>query len=30
MFLVDTEQGRIVADEEIKKRSPTEHPYRSG
>ena len=29
MFLVDTEQGRIVADEEMKKQvSPREHPYR--
>src|SRR5258705_6936279 len=28
MFLVDTEQGRIVADEEIKKTIATEQPYR--
>jgi glutamate synthase (ferredoxin) len=28
MFLVDTEQGRIVADEEIKTKIATEHPYR--
>ncbi len=28
MFLVDTEQGRIVADEEIKQKIATEHPYR--
>jgi glutamate synthase (ferredoxin) len=28
MFLIDTEQGRIVADEEIKKEISTEHPYR--
>jgi glutamate synthase (ferredoxin) len=28
MFLVDTEQGRIVADEEIKQTIATEHPYR--
>jgi glutamate synthase (ferredoxin) len=28
MFLVDTEQGRIVADEEIKQSIATEHPYR--
>src|ERR1043165_1137337 len=28
MFLVDTEQGRIVADEEIKKTISTEQPYR--
>jgi glutamate synthase (ferredoxin) len=27
MFLVDTEQGRIVADEELKSRVATEHPY---
>jgi glutamate synthase (ferredoxin) len=28
MFLVDTEQGRIVADEELKHKIATEHPYR--
>ena len=28
MFLVDTEQGRIVADEEIKNQIAKEHPYR--
>ena len=28
MFLVDTEQGRIVADEEIKQTIATEQPYR--
>lgn len=28
MFLVDTEEGRIVADEELKHRMATEHPYR--
>ena len=28
MFLVDTEEGRIVADEEIKQKISTEHPYR--
>ncbi len=28
MFLIDTEQGRIVADEEIKNSIATEHPYR--
>ena len=27
MFLVDTAQGRIVADEEIKQQVATEHPY---
>jgi glutamate synthase (ferredoxin) len=27
MFLVDTEQGRIVADEELKTKYATEHPY---
>ena len=27
MFLVDTEQGRIVADEELKNKLATEHPY---
>ncbi len=27
MFLVDTEQGRIVADEELKSKYATEHPY---
>jgi glutamate synthase (ferredoxin) len=28
MFLVDTEEGRIVADEELKQKIATEHPYR--
>src|SRR6202167_2881643 len=28
MFLVDTEEGRIVADDEIKKKIATEQPYR--
>jgi glutamate synthase (ferredoxin) len=28
MFLVDTEEGRIVADEEIKENIAKEHPYR--
>src|SRR5258706_1329063 len=28
MFLIDMEQGRIVADEEIKNTIATEHPYR--
>src|SRR5438094_539476 len=28
MFLIDIEQGRIVADEEIKKNIASEHPYR--
>src|SRR3989338_644963 len=28
MFLIDTEEGRIVADEELKKKIATEHPYR--
>src|SRR5881397_1715465 len=28
MFLIDTEEGRIVADEELKRRISTEHPYR--
>ena len=28
MFLIDTEEGRIVADEEIKTEIVTEHPYR--
>ncbi len=27
MFLVDMEQGRIIADEELKKQIATEHPY---
>ena len=27
MFLVDTEQGRIVADEELKNKYATQHPY---
>ena len=29
MFLVDTEAGRIIADEEIKNSIATEHPYRA-
>jgi glutamate synthase (ferredoxin) len=29
MFLIDTEQGRIVADEEIKQKIATEQPYRA-
>ncbi len=28
MFLIDTEEGRIVADEELKQNIATEHPYR--
>src|SRR5207247_7269631 len=28
MFLIDTEQGRIVADEELKQKIATERPYR--
>src|SRR5580765_7102969 len=28
MFLIDTQAGKIVADEEIKQRIVTEHPYR--
>jgi len=28
MFLVDTAEGRIVADEELKKQISTEHPYK--
>jgi len=28
MFLVDTEEGRIVADEELKEKIATEYPYR--
>src|SRR5205085_8180437 len=28
MFLIDTEEGRIVADEELKQKIATEHPYR--
>jgi glutamate synthase (ferredoxin) len=28
MFFIDTEEGRIVADEEIKSKIATEHPYR--
>ena len=28
MFLIDTEEGRIVADEEIKQKIATAHPYR--
>ncbi|HTL58727.1 MAG TPA: glutamate synthase large subunit [Candidatus Limnocylindrales bacterium] len=29
MFLIDTEEGRIVADEEIKQKIATEQPYRA-
>ncbi len=29
MFLVDTEQGRIVADEELKNKFATAHPYQT-
>jgi glutamate synthase (ferredoxin) len=29
MFLIDTEQGRIVADEELKEKIATEYPYRA-
>ena len=29
MFLIDTEQGRIVSDEELKEKIATEKPYRS-
>ncbi len=29
MFLIDTEEGRIVADEEIKEKVSTEQPYRA-
>src|SRR5436309_393150 len=29
MFLVDTEEGRIVADEELKQQIATAHPYRA-
>src|SRR5690349_4034578 len=29
MFLIDTEQGRIVADDEIKQKTATEKPYRA-
>ncbi len=29
MFLIDTEEGRIVADEELKQRIATEQPYRA-
>ncbi|HYG36698.1 MAG TPA: glutamate synthase central domain-containing protein, partial [Clostridia bacterium] len=29
MFLIDTEEGRIVADEEIKQKIASEHPYRA-
>ncbi|MCI0748669.1 MAG: glutamate synthase large subunit [Verrucomicrobia subdivision 3 bacterium] len=29
MFLIDTEEGRIVADEEIKNKISSEHPYRA-
>src|SRR5438093_4080122 len=28
MFLIDTEEGRIVSDEELKKKIASEHPYR--
>lgn len=28
MLLIDTEEGRIISDEEIKKQIATEHPYR--
>ncbi len=28
MFFIDTEEGRIVADEEIKNKAAAEHPYR--
>ena len=28
MFLIDTEQGRIIADEELKKKYAVAHPYR--
>src|SRR5262249_8119594 len=28
MFLIDTEEGRIVSDEELKQKIATEHPYR--
>ncbi len=28
MFLVDTEQGRIISDEELKQQMAAEHPYR--
>ncbi len=28
MFLIDTEEGRIITDEELKKKIATEHPYR--
>src|SRR3989449_380176 len=28
MFLIDTEEGRIVADEELKQKIATEYPYR--
>jgi len=30
MFLVDTEQGRIIDDEEIKRTIATQRPYASG
>ncbi|HWX21565.1 MAG TPA: glutamate synthase large subunit [Candidatus Binatia bacterium] len=29
MFLIDTEEGRIVADEELKHKIATQHPYRA-
>src|SRR5438105_9819732 len=28
MFLIDTQEGRIISDEEIKEKIATEHPYR--
>ena len=28
MFLVDTDEGRIIPDEEIKKTLASQHPYR--
>ncbi len=30
MFLIDTAEGRIIADEELKHRMASEHPYRGG
>ncbi len=30
MFLVDTAQGRIISDDEIKSELAAEHPYHSG
>ncbi len=29
MFLIDTEEGRIISDDELKKKISTEHPYRT-